>query len=301
MQYSITDLERLSGIKAGTIRIWEKRYSLLNPSRDCNNVRCYSENDLQHLILIGKLTQCGSHKISSLSSLSINELEDKVSDAALTSCSCKGLIDGLTMLIEKYDETNFVHALNNRLEHMTMERVQSEVLIPLKERIGMMILMDSLNKTHMTFLDKVVDEYLAYKVQCKLSKVNQCRGSAVIVQAGCSKSQAVSLLLKYHLIEQYISVKFFQANDFIDVDFLETMHQLKPHMIFINCHVPANGAYIDLSHLNVHDNLDIPIAICGPGSNKMYNLQSSVKGQSLQDNEITPFVDQVLSKKVQLV
>ena len=32
-QYSIRDLEKLSGIKAHTIRIWEKRYGVLSPHR----------------------------------------------------------------------------------------------------------------------------------------------------------------------------------------------------------------------------------------------------------------------------
>src|SRR5690606_16512046 len=40
-QFTIQDLENLSGIKAHTIRIWEKRYNLLTPARTANNVRTY--------------------------------------------------------------------------------------------------------------------------------------------------------------------------------------------------------------------------------------------------------------------
>lgn len=37
--YSIKQLEALSGIKAHTLRIWEKRYRLFEPSRSDGNQR----------------------------------------------------------------------------------------------------------------------------------------------------------------------------------------------------------------------------------------------------------------------
>jgi len=36
--YSIKDLEKLSGIKAHTLRIWEKRYNLVEPKRTKTNI-----------------------------------------------------------------------------------------------------------------------------------------------------------------------------------------------------------------------------------------------------------------------
>ena len=46
--FSIKDLENLSGIKAHTIRIWEKRYNLLEPERSDTNIRSYSLGSLQN-------------------------------------------------------------------------------------------------------------------------------------------------------------------------------------------------------------------------------------------------------------
>ncbi|CUT05523.1 MerR HTH family regulatory protein, partial [Candidatus Kryptobacter tengchongensis] len=37
-KFSIADLEIATGIKAGTIRIWEKRYKMLNPKRSSRNI-----------------------------------------------------------------------------------------------------------------------------------------------------------------------------------------------------------------------------------------------------------------------
>ena len=41
--YSIKDLEKLSGVKAHTLRIWEKRYGIIEPKRTDTNIRYYLE------------------------------------------------------------------------------------------------------------------------------------------------------------------------------------------------------------------------------------------------------------------
>ena len=50
--FSIKDLENLSGIKAHTIRIWEKRYNILEPMRSETNIRLYDLQNLQKLLNI---------------------------------------------------------------------------------------------------------------------------------------------------------------------------------------------------------------------------------------------------------
>ena len=57
--YSIADLEMLTGIKAHTIRIWEKRYGIINPKRTQTNIRFYDDKDLKNLANIALLNQKG--------------------------------------------------------------------------------------------------------------------------------------------------------------------------------------------------------------------------------------------------
>ena len=53
--FSIKDLENLSGIKAHTIRIWEKRYALLSPNRTDTNIRLYNDADLRRILNVSLL------------------------------------------------------------------------------------------------------------------------------------------------------------------------------------------------------------------------------------------------------
>ena len=78
--YSIHELEKLSGIKAHTIRIWEKRYGLLSPLRTETNIRYYSNDDLRKLLNVSSLIN-GGWKISNISRLSPVEINQEVTDA----------------------------------------------------------------------------------------------------------------------------------------------------------------------------------------------------------------------------
>ena len=64
--FSIKDLENISGVKAHTIRIWEKRYNILEPMRTDTNIRLYNLENVQKLLNITLLHNHG-YKISKIS------------------------------------------------------------------------------------------------------------------------------------------------------------------------------------------------------------------------------------------
>ena len=72
-KFSIKDLENLSGIKSHTIRIWEKRYNLLEPKRSVTNIRYYSHQNLQKLLNVVLLSK-NNYKISKIAKMSEEEI-----------------------------------------------------------------------------------------------------------------------------------------------------------------------------------------------------------------------------------
>ena len=75
--FSIKDLENFSGIKAHTIRIWEKRYRVLEPDRTISNIRTYNEAELKKILNVAYLNRNG-FKISRIAELSDDELTSQV-------------------------------------------------------------------------------------------------------------------------------------------------------------------------------------------------------------------------------
>src|SRR6056297_1840172 len=76
-QYTIKDLERLTGIKAHTIRMWEQRYNLLNPHRTETNIRYYTGADLRKLLNVSVLNQKGL-RISQIVKMTASEINARV-------------------------------------------------------------------------------------------------------------------------------------------------------------------------------------------------------------------------------
>lgn len=85
--YKIKDLETLTGIKAHTIRMWEKRYGLLSPDRTDTKIRLYDNSDLEKLLNVAILYENGV-KISKIAELSQEETKSKITELYEQNHSC---------------------------------------------------------------------------------------------------------------------------------------------------------------------------------------------------------------------
>lgn len=104
--FTIKDLENISGIKAHTIRIWEKRYNLLHPKRTNTNIRLYSNNDLQKLLNIVLLNN-NNFKISKIAKMSDNEFLNASREVVFKSAIDDQAINRLKLSMFQFDKILF--------------------------------------------------------------------------------------------------------------------------------------------------------------------------------------------------
>ena len=156
IKYTIKDLERLSGIKAHTIRIWEQRYNLLSPARGGRNIRSYSNEELKKLLNVNFLGQCG-FKISEIACLTEEELRQKV--AAVTQSNYVASSDYINMLILsmiEMDEAKFHGVINDNLKHSDFEKCIDEVVFPFLRKIGVMWQVGDVNPAQEHFISHLI-------------------------------------------------------------------------------------------------------------------------------------------------
>lgn len=70
-----------TGLSAHVIRIWEKRYNAVTPTRTASNRRLYSDEDLERFRLLRQLTEAG-HGIGHVAKLPTEKLRVMLGDAA---------------------------------------------------------------------------------------------------------------------------------------------------------------------------------------------------------------------------
>lgn len=86
--YTIGVVARRTKIHPETLRIWERRYSLVVPDRNDTGRRLYSESDIVKLSLVKQLTDIG-HPVGGLAELSIQALRERLSTATGSSLAAE--------------------------------------------------------------------------------------------------------------------------------------------------------------------------------------------------------------------
>ncbi len=154
-QYSIKDLERISGIKAHTIRIWEKRYGIVEPKRTGSNIRFYCDTDVKKLMNVVILLNQG-YKISKLAALEAQELSRKVLEIAMISNSHDNQIENLVVAMIEMDESKFEKIINQSIIKDGFENTIYRLLHPFFEWIGILWQAGSINPAHEHFITNLV-------------------------------------------------------------------------------------------------------------------------------------------------
>ena len=133
--YSIKDLETLSGIKAHTIRIWEKRYDLLKPERTDTNIRYYTDDDLKRMLNVALLVRNG-YKISKVAAWQEDDIKQTVLDVAKTKKTEEGYVDQLLLFMVNFDNVGFAALVNEIITKYGLEEAMQNLFFALFERIG---------------------------------------------------------------------------------------------------------------------------------------------------------------------
>jgi len=136
-RYSIKELEQLSGIKAHTIRIWEKRYSLIQPERTDTNIRFYSDEDLKKIINVALLNSNG-FKISRIVEMSDGEITQKVLQMSDSKTDKSIHINELIVAMVNLDEEKFETTLSGFFLRYNFEQTITGIVYPFLEKIGVL-------------------------------------------------------------------------------------------------------------------------------------------------------------------
>lgn len=137
MRFHIRDLEQFTGVKAHTIRVWERRYGLLKPDRTETNIRTYDLDELKVILNVAYLNQHG-HKISRIAAMPPMERERIVRSTILGEERPEGLLNTLVIAMLAFDEELFERSCDDYERMHGFRALVEEILVKLLERIGLL-------------------------------------------------------------------------------------------------------------------------------------------------------------------
>lgn len=153
--FSIKDLENLSGIKAHTIRIWEKRYQVLEPMRTDTNIRLYDLSNLQKLLNITFLHEYG-YKISKIASLPETEIPALVKQIVSSKNAKNHAINAFKMAMMNFDQQLFLNTYNWLAEEKSFREIFHQVFLPLLDEIGLLWQTDTISPANEHFISYLI-------------------------------------------------------------------------------------------------------------------------------------------------
>lgn len=162
-QFSIKDMEVLSGVKAHTIRMWEQRFHMFEPRRTPGNIRYYNDSDLKKLLNLSFLTQQG-YKVSVLARMSEEELSRRVVDLSLTCTGVESRIQSLTMHMLQLNELGFTQLLSVFIKESGLEQVMLDIVFPFFRAIGFMWQTGTITPAHEHFITHLIRQKLIVSI-----------------------------------------------------------------------------------------------------------------------------------------
>ena len=198
-QFSISQLERFSGIKAHTIRIWEQRYNALQPNRSEGNTRYYDNDQLRRLLNIVSLSK-QDYKVSELCAMTDqqlfklvwelkNEIENKTEEYFISQLVAAGI---------SYDESYFDKIFSHTLLRYGMKDTYLKVIYPVLVRTGLMWTCNNLAPANEHFISNLFRQKLFTAIDALPSPKPESDSWLLFLQE--NEFHEIGLLLAHYLI-----------------------------------------------------------------------------------------------------
>jgi len=266
--FSIKNLENLSGIKAHTLRIWEKRYNLLEPERTYTNIRRYSLDSLRKLLNVTLLYNHG-FKISKIASLKQDEIPKLVRSIALKANSEQVAINAFKLSMINFDYELFDTNYEEILQHHDFEYLFMQVFMPLMRELGILWQTGAISPSHEHFITNLVKQKIHLQTELlKKNKFEQSQQPIFVLFLPENEIHELGILYLNYLIlsKGYRTIFLGQS---LQTTSLQTLYSYETQYNFVSYFtVEPNKdkimSYLQDFHTQLLENYDSKLILFGP-------------------------------------
>lgn len=241
--YSIKDLETLTGIKAHTIRIWEKRYQIVKPHRTSTNIRCYSDQDLKKLLNISILNKHG-FKISKICTLTEEEIFEKVLNLSHTPANSNTQIENLIVSMIELDERKFEKTISNATINLGFENAILEVIYPFFEKIGLLWQIGTINPAQEHFISNLLRQKLMVAIDGQIAQLNE-KSKRFILFLPENELHELGLLFYSYIVKKNGHKIIYLGQSVPHCDLLEVAKFKKPDALITGFTAPISSKELE--------------------------------------------------------
>ena len=248
-------MEKLSGIKAHTIRIWEQRYGLLQPKRTPTNIRYYEDEDLKLLLNVALLNKNG-YRVSKISNMTEQEISEKVAEISEVSYEYPTQLDALTLSMIEMDEFKFGRIVNANTDQIGFERTMLEVIYPFLDKLSILGMTGSIHPIQVDFISCLIRQKMIVAIDNLPLQRNFANQKFLLYLPEGEKQELSLLFLSYLLKVRGFQVTYTGVGVSL-IDLKDACRIQKPDFIYTMISEPfvkvSVAEYIDTLSNNFKD------------------------------------------------
>jgi len=230
--FSIKDLENLSGIKAHTIRIWEKRYNLLEPERTDTNIRTYNLENLQKLLNVSYLNNNG-YKISKIAALDKAKIPALIQEINQKNNEDNLAIKDFKLAMLNFDQTLFYKTYNTLTKDKSFKDIFYSVFIPLLSEIGILWQTGTITPAHEHFISTLIRQKILVNTELVQSENIPNSNKIFVLYLPDNEIHELGLMfINYELASRGFRTIFLGQS--VPIDNLKSLLHLNGEIIFIS-------------------------------------------------------------------
>lgn len=273
--YKIKDVEVLTGIKAHTLRIWEKRYEILEPNRTETKIRTYCDTQIARILNISLLYNHG-HKISRIASFSEAQINKLVWDIRINPSNDQSGEKLILALIE-LDEKLFRDTLNHLISEFGLALTFSSHIIPFLDRIGVMWLTGSISPAQEHFISNLIRQKIIVEIDKQV--IPESKEAPIMLYLPEHEWHEISLLY-YHFLLKSQGLNTIYLGQSLPYDsLLDCIKIIKPRAVLTAWLTAVELNFMKTYFKNLKsDSNGIPIYAGG--------IQININGKDLKDSII---------------
>jgi MerR family transcriptional regulator, light-induced transcriptional regulator len=221
--FTIKDLESLSGIKAHTIRIWEQRYNFLKPSRTSTNIRYYTNDELKTVLNIALLNKYG-FKISQIDKMSQDEIKEKLRALTDPQAVQERIVNEMVQEMADLNMIKFETILSDQIRINGMEHTIIRTVFQFMERTGILWETGHIHPAQEHLVTNIIRQKLIVAIETNLTPVKNDRTFILFLPEG--QQHELGILFIYYLLKlRGVNTIFLGAN--VPMKDVEHVVQLK--------------------------------------------------------------------------
>lgn len=232
--HRIHRVAKLTGLSKDVIRVWERRFGVLKPTRGANRYRNYSDEDVALLRYLKEQLDAGA-SIGDLARMGREELLTRMRAASPRTSFIDNTFDRLLRelltALAPFDRVMFEKRLNGAVAVVPFEEALHGILLPLQEQVGRL--------WHDGHVNVALEHYVTRQIQQKIfSAMNQLPvaefGVKVVVACPPGEEHDIAALaVAYRCRLRGCRVYYLGANVPV-ADLTKLCHEVKPNLTIVS-------------------------------------------------------------------